>query len=254
MSDLQEIEYAKNIAAFHQLVSLCIDMEKVYRPESINLQPAALYQQLSACRQALEEAKECKMKLAKSLRLREVSFQPIAQLTNNVLKELSEAKASPQTIREALGQVKEIQESSSRKAPKKVNSNKIIGTAKSEYYSQSVNHSKVIEQFDQLIQTVTIEPNYLPNKLDLKIIMLKLVLQELQSKHNAVIFAELSLNNARQHCSQLIDGHNGLIQTANDVIDYIAEITRSTGPIYRKVSAIRFIRPVKKRTILASHK
>lgn len=252
MSEFQENEHAKNIAAFHELVCVCKDLEKVYRPESKSLEPAALHQQLSACRQALEEAKECKMKLAKSLRLRDVSFRPIAQLTHNVLKELSEANASPQTIKKALGQVKEIQESSSRKAHKKVNSNKPISTPKSESYSQTVNHSKVIDQFDQLIQTVTIEPNYLPNNLDLKIIMLKLVLQELQSKHNAVVFAELSLNNARQHCAQLMDGHNGLIQTANDVIDYIAEITRSSGPIYRKVNALRFIRPAEKRTIVTS--
>lgn len=254
MSDLKETEHTKNIAAFHELVTLCIDLEKVYRPDSISIQPTALYQQLSACRQAMEEAKQCKIKLAKSLRLRDVSFHPIPQLTNNVLQELCAAKASPQTIKEAIGQVKEIQENSSRKALKKLNSNKTIGIPKSDSYSQTVNYSKVIDQFDQLIQTVTIEPNYLPYNLDLKIIMLKLVLQELQSKHNAVVFAELSLTNARQHCAQLIDGHNGLIQTANDVIDYISEITRSSGPIYRKVNAIRFIRQVKKRTIFTSLK
>lgn len=252
MSDFQENEHAKNIAAFHELVSLCMKLDKVYQPESKNLQLETLHQQVSMCRQALEDEREIKLKLAKALRLRDFSFQPVGDLAGNVLKELCAANASPKTIVEAHGQVKEIQESSSRKALKKDNSNKTIGAPKSDYYSHAINHSKIIDQFDQLIQTVTIEPNYLPNNLDLKIIMLKLVLQELQSKHNAVVFAELSLNNARQHCAQLIYGHNGLIQTANDVIDYISETTRSSGPIYRKVNAIRFIRPTEKRTIVAS--
>ncbi|MFN7493619.1 MAG: hypothetical protein ACK5RG_11930 [Cyclobacteriaceae bacterium] len=254
MADFQESFLAKNVAAFHELVGLCMDMKRIYIPEHPSLQIEALVALLSASRSALEEAKENKTRLAKALRLRDNSFHPIAALATKVLFELSEANASPKAIVEARNHARYIQSNCSQRSQKKAADKKNNSVYKNDRSAVAPNHAKIIDQFARLIQTVTIEPNYLPSHLDLKVIMLNLVLQELRSKHTAVVFAELSLNNARLSCTQLFYGHNGLIQTANEVIDYITNVTRSSGTIYKKVSALRFNQPSEKRMTFVSIK
>jgi hypothetical protein len=148
---------------------------------------------------------------------------------------------STKATAEARNHVRHIHASGLQKAFQKTADKKNNGTYKNDRAAVSPNHSKVVDHFGQLIQTVTKEPNYLPQHLDIKVIMLNMMLQELRSKHTAVVFAELSVNNAQLTCTQAIYGHRGLIQLANEVVDHIANITQSSGAIYKKVNALKFI-------------
>ena len=254
MADLQETIHAKNIAAFYELIGSCNDLGRAYAPEPQHLQPEALSALLSASRAALEEMKDNKARLAKALRARDASFRPVAALVNKVLRELIQVKASPKATAEARNHVRHIHACGFQKAQPKTSDKKTNGTYKNDRAAVSPNHAKVIDHFGQLVQTVTKEPNYLPQQLDLKVVMLNLMLQELRSKHTAVVFAELAVNNARLTCTQAIYGQRGLIQLANEVVEHIATFTQSSGAIYKKVKALKFIPLPEKKVAVASLK
>ncbi|MBI3220122.1 MAG: hypothetical protein HYZ44_11470 [Bacteroidetes bacterium] len=254
MADQQETIHAKNIAAFYELIGACNDLGKAYAPEAHYLHPEALSAQLSASRVALEEMKDTKARLNKAMRARDTSFRPIAALANKVLRELIRVKASPKAIGEARNHTRHIHASGCQKAQPKTVDKKTNDNAKNDPAAVSPNYTKVIDHFGQLLQTVTREPNYLPQHLDLKVIMLNLMLQELRSKHSAVVFVELSLHNERLTCTQAIYGQRGLIQLAHEVAEHIATITQSSGAIYKKVNALKFIPLTEKKVAVASLK
>ena len=104
---------------------------------------------------------------------------------------------------------------------------------------QSFNN--IIDHFEHLVHTLTIESNYAPNEDELKISTLNTLLGELRSKNTDVINASANLSNARIARDKVLYGEaTGLCDVALDVKNYVKSVFGATSPQYKQVSGLSF--------------
>jgi propanediol dehydratase large subunit len=105
-------------------------------------------------------------------------------------------------------------------------------------------YDKLIDHFAQLIATLTAEPKYIPNENELKVATLNTMLTDLRAKNTAVITATTALSNARIARDKTLYAETlGMVDTAQDVKQYVKSLFGATSPQYKQVSGLKFNRP-----------
>ncbi len=239
MADFKESSHVKNINSFREVMLCCLASGKNYRPGRAALKLSALTAQLAAAQVALQEIRDAQKGLTKATNARKIAFKQLPILATKVLNALQDSHVSAQSLAEARSNVRHIMAYHGQ--PKNTAEGKSSTTYKTKRATVLQNHPKIIDQFAQLIHVVTKEPNYLPKEIELKVIILNMILHEIRSKHSAVIFAQASLSQARTTCDRSIYAARvGLIDTGEEVKEYLLSISRSSASITKKINAIKF--------------
>jgi hypothetical protein len=109
-----------------------------------------------------------------------------------------------------------------------------ISTSQQSYDSQ-------VDNFAKLIETLSAEPLYAPNEVELQVASLNILLGDLRSKNSAVITATANLSNARiQRDKILYADSTGLYDIAQAVKQYAKSVFGATSPQFGQVSGIKF--------------
>jgi hypothetical protein len=92
-----------------------------------------------------------------------------------------------------------------------------------------------------LIETLSAEPLYAPNEVELQVASLNTLLADLRSKNSAVITATANLSNARiQRDKTLYAAFTGLYDIAQAVKQYAKSVFGATSPQFGQVNGIKF--------------
>ena len=245
MASTTEIGHAKNVATFEDLISFCTAYGATYNPSKAALKLPALTTQFTNAGATLQAVKTAKTGYDNATNARELAFKPLKPLSTKIINALAATDAEEQTIDDAKTTNSKIQ-GKRAKAVAKPDAKALAAGAepvKTASTSQQ-SYEKIIDHFAQLIETLIAEPNYQPNEPDLQVPTLTAQLADLRTKNTAVINATTSLSNARiQRDEALYATDTGLIDTAQDVKQYVKSVFGATSPQYKQVSGLRYTRP-----------
>lgn len=244
MSTNTETGHAKNVATFEDLISYCTAYGATYNPSKAGLKLAALTAQLTAANAALQSVKVAKTAYDNATNAREIAFKPLKALATKIVSALAATDATPQTVADARSSNNKIQ-GRRVKAIEKPDAEALAAGAepvRTASVSQQ-SFSKLIDNFAQLVATLSAEPKYLPNENELKVAALNALLADLRAKNTAVINANTALSNARIARNKAIYAEaTGLIDVSLAVKQYVKSLFGATSPEFRQISSLKFLK------------
>jgi hypothetical protein len=244
MASTTETGHAKNVATFEDLISFCTGYGATYNPSKAALKLPALTTQLAGGNAALQAVKTAKTTYDNATNARELAFKPMKPLATKIINALAATEATAQTVDDVKTTNLKIQGRRATKVEKPSAEALAKGAepVKTSSTSQQ-SYDKMIDHFAQLIATLTAEPKYLPNENELKVATLNTMLTDLRAKNTAVISATTALSNARiARDKALYAETTGMVDTAQDIKQYVKSLFGATTPQYKQVSKLQFNR------------
>ena len=244
MASNTETGHAKNAATFEDLISFCAAYGAAYNPSKAGLKLAALNTQLVAANAALQAVKSAKTAYDNATNAREITFKPLRLLATKIVNALAATDATAQTVADARSSNNKLQGKRVKAVEKPDAEALAAGTEPVRTASVSQqSFDKVIDNFAQLIATLTAEPKYLPNENELKLAALNALLADMKAKNTAVINANTALSNARiARNKALYDDNTGLTDTAMAVKIYVKSVYGAASPQFKQVSTLKFVK------------
>jgi hypothetical protein len=245
MPSTTETGHAKSVATYEDLISFCTGYGATYNPSKAALKLPALTTQLTGANAALQAVKTAKTAYDNATNARELAFKPMKPLATKIINALAATEATAQTVDDVKTTNLKIQGRRAVKVEKPDAEALAKGAEPVKTASTSQqSFDKMIDHFAQLIATLTAEPKYLPNENELKVATLNTMLTDLRAKNTAVIASTTALSNARIARDKALYGETaGMVDTAQDVKQYVKSVFGATSPQYKQVSGLRFNRP-----------
>lgn len=242
MTSTSETGHARNVAAFEDLISFCTAYGASYNPAKAALKTAALTTQLAAANTALQSVKVAKTAYDNATNARELAFKPLKPLATRVVNAMAASEATAPTLADVKSANKKIQGKRVKAVDKPDAKALAEGAAPVRTASTSQqSFDKLIDNFAQLIATVSAEPKYVPNENDLKVPALNALLADMKAKNSAVINANTVVSNARIARDKVMyDATTGLFETALAVKVYVKSVYGATSPQYKQVGGLKF--------------
>jgi hypothetical protein len=242
MANSNETGHAKNVANFEELIGFCKGYGATYNPSKPAIKVEGLAALLAQAQAALATLKAAKTNYDNATNNREVAFAPLKKLSTKIINALAAVGAEQQTIDDATTSHAKVH--GRRLAAKKVkNTGKEAGIS-AEPTSNSVSQQSYdgqVENFAQLVQTVSAEPLYQPNEAELQIPSLSALLANLRSLNTEVITAKAALSNARIGRDKILYAdETGLRDVALAVKQYMLSVFGKTSAEYKQVGSIVF--------------
>ncbi|HND43449.1 MAG TPA: hypothetical protein PKX51_14110 [Cyclobacteriaceae bacterium] len=242
MTSTSETGHARNVAAFEDLISFCTAYGASYNPAKAALKTAALTAQLTAATTAVQAVKVAKTAYDNATNARELAFKPLKPLVTRVVNAMAASEASKPTLADVKSVNNKIQ-GKRAKAVAKPDAKALAEGATPVRTASASQQSfdKLIDNFTQLIATVSAEPKYVPNENDLKVPALNALLADMKAKNSAVINANTVVSNARIARDKVMyDATTGLFETALAVKVYVKSVYGATSPQYKQVGGLKF--------------
>ncbi|NOS55522.1 MAG: hypothetical protein HOP37_04615 [Cyclobacteriaceae bacterium] len=245
MASTIETGHAKNVATFEDLISFCTGYGVTYNPSKAALKLPALATQLTGANTALQAVKVAKTAYDNATNARELAFKPMKSLATKIVNALAATEATAQTVDDVKSTNMKIQGRRAKAIEKPTAAALAAGAEPVKTASTSQqSYDKLIDHFAQLIATLTAEPKYIPNENELKVATLNTMLTDLRAKNTAVITATTALSNARIARDKALYAETlGMVDTAQDVKQYVKSLFGATSPQYKQVSGLKFNRP-----------
>jgi hypothetical protein len=244
MASTTETGHAKNVANLETLIGYCTGYGAAYNPSKGALKLPVLSTLLASSNAALQAVKAAKTAYDNATNAREATFKPLKSLATKVVHALAASDAILQTVSDAKSANNKIQGKRvmAVKAPASTGGIAVAAPVKKATVSQQ-SYDKLIDNFAQLIQTVTAEATYTPNENELKVASLNTLLADLRAKNTAVITAITNVSNARIARDKILYAdQTGLVDVATEVKLYLKSLFGVSSPQYKQIGAISFRR------------
>ena len=244
MASNSETGHSKNVATFEDLVSFCTAYGAVYNPSKPALKLAALNTQLAAASTALQAVKVAKTAYDNATNAREIAFKPLKSLATKIVNSIAATEATPQTVDDVKSVNNKIQGKRAKAIEQPDAEALAAGTESVRTASVSQqSFDKRIDNFAQLIATLTAEPTYQPNENELKLAALNAMLADMRAKNTAVINATTAVSNARiARNKALYEDNTGLVDTTKAVKIYVKSVYGAISPQFKQVSTLKFVK------------
>jgi hypothetical protein len=250
MASTSETGHAKNVANLEDLIVFCTNYGALYNPVKDSMKLGELNSLLVSANSSLQTVRASKSVYDNSTNVREVAFKPLKKLATKIVNAMAVSHALKQNVDDVKSINLKIQGRRATAIKKTVATAKTsiveegaietIEIVKTASVSQQ-SFNNIIDHFEHLVHTLTIESNYAPNEDELKISTLNTLLGELRSKNSDVINATANLSNARIARDKALYGEGtGLCDIALDVKNYIKSVFGATSPQYKQVSGLSF--------------
>jgi hypothetical protein len=243
MPSTSEVGHAKNVANFADIITYCTAYGATYNPSKANLQLPNLNTLLSTAQTEITNVATAKNAFDMVTATRQSVFEPLKPLATKILNALSVTDATEQTIADAKTLNNKLQGRRANTTPKNPTpENGNGGTPQNTTASVSrQSYDTLTENFSALIDLVSAVPSYTPNETELTIASLTNYLQELQTANTNVITQEVAYSNARiSRNNVLYTKDTGLVDTAQDIKNYVKSIFGATSAQYKQMSGIKF--------------
>jgi hypothetical protein len=239
MPSTSETGHAKNVANFQDLITSVIGYGATYNPSKAVLKLANLQTKLTAEQENINTVITKTTAFNNAVNERVIEFSNVKPLSTRVLNSLSSTDASDQKINDAKGFNRKIQGKRASSVPVKPTDPN--APAPKTISAAQLSYDQLLQHWNGLISTAQSEASYTPNETDLKITTLTAKAAAMLAKNNAVGTEYTNVSNARiARDKGLYTDKTGLVDTANEVKDYVKSIYGYTSPEYKQISKIKF--------------
>lgn len=254
MSTFIESGHAKNTANFDHLIALLQTYGTNYTPSSPGLAITNLQTVLINAQTALTTVKNEYNGWKNATNGREIAFEPLKGLSTRLLNTLIAVGANEQTIKDYKSLNAKVQGSKLTKAdagiisdPDENIANKTTLPVKKTISVSQQSFDNLIEHYDKIIKLLASVPAYNPTETALKVATLQTTLASLKTLNTAAYTSYAKVSNARIARNKILyENPDALIVLAKAVKAYIKGKFGATSPEYAQVSAIKFVKVVKK--------
>lgn len=254
MSTFIESGHAKNTANFDHLIALLQTYGANYTPSSANLAITNLQTVLTNAQAALTTVKNEYNGWKNSTNSREIAFEPLKGLSTRLLNTLISVGANEQTIKDYKSLNAKMQGSKLTKAdagiieePPIDEANKTTLPVKKTVSVSQQSFDNIVEHFDKIIKLLASVPAYNPTETALKVATLQTSLANLKTLNASAYTSYVKVSNARIARNKVLyENPDALVTLAKAVKAYIKGKFGATSPEYAQISAIKFVKVVKK--------
>jgi hypothetical protein len=243
MPNNSETGHAVNVANFNNLITFVTGYGDAYNPSNNLIKLPALQETAGIATEALGAVNAAIPAYNAAVAAREVLFSPLSKLVTRVMSFLKASGVSAQVydqVNTVARKVKGTRASAIIKPEPPVEGVTPVPEPKQVSASQMSFDSRA-ENFGKLVQLLAGIAEYNPNENDLKIDSLGELYDELRTKNNAVIAAEVPISNARIARNEVLYTETtGLCDVALTVKNYVKAIFGATSPQYKQISNIKF--------------
>jgi hypothetical protein len=233
----------KNVEAFGKLKGICTGFGGTYKPGQPNLQVTAMDALLIKARKAIGDEHTAKTDFNNATNVREVKFKDTLRLCSRIINALKSNGAAALTVEDAQAIVRKMYGKKLPAAPA-VTTDKVEAAKTRTRTARGLDYGSMVDHFAKLVQTVSVEPSYLPNEPELAVAGLNTTLASLRSLNDAVNVASVKLSNIRNDRSALFyTGKNNLVATAKAAKQYVRAAYGPRSVQTTEVSRIRFTKP-----------
>src|SRR5882757_554422 len=199
MASTTETGHAKNVANFKTLLSFCKGYGNKYNPSRPALTIKQLEALLEAATATLKEVKDTKTTFDNTTNSRRVAFDELKSFSTSVLKTFSANDVPAQAVADARGHNRKIQGKRAKEIKKTDAPQEPLTEAQEEKHISVSQQSfdSILDNFEELVKTVTAQPNYQPNEPELSTDGLNTKVAELTNLNDNVVNAFTGWSNAR---------------------------------------------------------
>lgn len=251
MFNPRETGLVKNIAAFEQLINICLSFGAAYNPASKFITIPEMQRIFASVKDAKTGMREDQTACTNATDTRAVTIRGTKSHARRVVNALTVLGASPEKVENANDIVKkmngkrmtDLPESPPAKDPKDPNAKPVVTRS-----SAQTSYDNIMEHFAQLIELVKSEPGYKPNEPELTANGMVAKMDELEAVNKVAIDAEVKRDSSRIKCLELVYRDvTGMVDVGNAAKLYVKSVFGASSPQYRQVSKIRFRKPNKKK-------
>lgn len=251
MASTSETGHAKNVANFEDLIAKCTGFGPAYNPTKNSIKIAAMTTLLNSARNSLQTLKTTKTVYDNATNSREIAFANLKKLCTRVVNALGATDSAKQTVADAKTINRKIQ---GKRADNKTTSPLVPPTDTttppvpdfSQISVSQQSYDSLIDNFSKLIVSVTAEPLYIPNEIDLKVTALNTTLTNLKTANTGVINVTPAYRTALiSRNTSLYQPDTGLVYIALEVKKYVKSVFGAKSTQYAEISGIQFKKQVK---------
>ncbi|MGL2966342.1 hypothetical protein [Flavobacterium sp. XGLA_31] len=236
MNSTSETGHAKNVANFETLIAYCIGYGTSYNPANANLKIESLQDKLSKANLKLQAVKDTKVPFDAATGTRQLLFKPLKPYTTRIINALIAQEAPATVIKDARTLIRKITGKRAPEATPTPEENQISVSQQS--------YDRLVDTFEELIALAQNEPSYNPNEEELKTTAMQTLRDQLLTANTAVRNTIVPYSNALiARNKELYEPDNGLVDTVQEVKNYIKSIFGANSPQYRQISNLVFSRP-----------
>ena len=233
-----ETGHARNVANFQELVMVAKTMGNAYNPVALSIQIANLDELVKQLQVNLQVVNEKNGVYRDKIYNRQTSYEQMSELAMRIVntvvglgldaKILAQTKSTLAKIRGG-GKKKKAEATASGETPAKTNSVSQMS------FDQRKNN------FDVLVNLVSAQANYKPNKEDMQVSSLQTYLDSLKNLNEEANQAEQDLTIARQQRDRLLYTENtGAMTLAQQIKGYVKGDFGVKSAEFERVKGIRF--------------
>ena len=242
MPTISETGHANNVAKFEMLISFCNGYGAMYNPSKNSLTIAQLTVLQHTANQVLQQTITTKANFDIATNARITAFKDLKPLSTKIVNALVVSGASTFTVADAKTINKKIQgvRATAKVTPPDApaDANTALPIIKTISASQ-LSYESIIEHLSKLLATITQEPSYQPNEIELKTITITARLNLMQTTNTALLQSYTNWSNARiLRDDTLYNAATGLVKTTLEVKNYIKSVFGATSPQYKQVGAL----------------
>lgn len=173
------MSHVKNLQNFDKVIAVCTGLGGNYNPGNQNLSVQELTTLLNNARAAYESMKEARSGYKDATNNREVKFEGIDKLAARILSELKSSNVKEQTVADAREMTRKLAGRRASRDPVSTEPPAATEPPKKRR-AKGLDYASMADNFGILVMTVSEQPNYRPNREDLKVEALQEKLEQLR--------------------------------------------------------------------------
>jgi hypothetical protein len=240
MSVISEGGSAKNLAKFGVVISIVDEMGTLYNPANANISIVLLKAKETEFKAAMTDLINESIPYKNAVNARVLEYEKMSGIAIRVKGALASSGASKEIIKDAKGIVNKIVCRRTTKKPEPDPNNPEGGTVS----TSQMGFDDRKGHFELLIALLKGEPLYKPNENDLKVTELEAYIASLEPLNVNVVNTKAALDTKRMDRDVKFYGPGlSLSELTGTVKAYVKSVVGATSPVYKKLAAIKIIKP-----------
>lgn len=243
MASNNETGHAKNVANFNELIESVKKMGADYNPSTSPIKLASLQALQVSAKQALTDESATLSSFLNVTNRRAEEFEPLKELSTRIVAAFKQVakKADIDDLKKYQRKIYGLRAGKKGdKTPPPPEGEQQVPDDNSISVAQ-LSFDNLVEHFRKMIDTVKLNPEYVPNEEDLAVDGLKTKLAELNAANEKIDTALTAWRDARvNRADVLYHADNGLVAVALKTKEYVKSAFKANSPQYKLVRGIKF--------------
>ena len=237
MAKASETGHAKNISNFDVLITTCEGYGVAYNPTKAAIKVVNLKVQYTAAlaSNTLYATKSRTNNDDKNDR--KAGFQPVKKLATRLLNALKATDASDDTVADAEGFQRKIQGERAESKPKPT----IPPSPDNSHSVAQQSYTNMVEHLKGLNLVLSTESTYAPNENELTTATIAILVTNLTTLNKNESVSFIAMDNSKiDRNAKLYGVKTGILDTEQEVKDYVKSVYGSTSPQYKQLTKLKF--------------